>query len=667
MTQISTHSASDRGDSHDRPGGQFAWYANRLRGMSVAEISHRIVEQIKRGSAARRSFGWPAFEIGDGPVPRLPVELPPDIRAQKPLLGDWRRAADATTYGRLALLGQTWPQASAPDFWHLDPGSGRSWPVDAYCFKISHRGTPGLGDVKYVWELNRLQHLPAIAALGAVEGSPLAGAHCLAQLESWIDANPPFRGVNWISGIELALRAISILTVIGFIDDAALSAGMRRKIRACLNAHAYWLDRYPSKFSSANNHLIAEAAGLFVIGTLAPDLRHARRYAARGRALLIDEIETQFHSDGVGAEQSPTYTAFTLELYILCVRLADHVDRPFPQKVKERLADAGEHLRWITDTGGNQPRIGDDDEGLVFRSRTGRETNYATSVLGCLSALLDRPDLTPPAGPLHLRNILLGAPLRATQVLEGTRSFDSGGYTVIRRDIAGRRALLMMDHGPLGHLSIAAHGHADALALWLHLDHQPVLVDAGTFLYHSGGAWRDHFRSTAAHNTLCIARTSSSSISGAFNWSHKAEAWRTEPGRSGEICRVSAAHNGYAPAFGVVHHREVAVDGGRIAVTDWLEGGDLNAEQVEIGFLFHPDLDIALLGGTATAWRHGVKLIEILPNPYLEMSLHRAETTPERGWYSAAFGEKQPAYQVVLRPKGPGCRRWTTEFLVSPS
>ena len=330
MTQVSTHSAPERGDYQNRAVGRFAWYANRLRGMSAAEIVHRLVEQVKRGSAGRRRFGWSAFDVGDGPVPRLPVQLPSDIRAQTSLLADWRHGADTTTHDRLKFLGKTWPNGTAADLWHLDPGSGRSWPQDDYCFKIHHRGMPGLDDVKYVWELNRLQHLPFIAALGAVEGSPAAGAHCLAQLESWIDANPPFKGVNWISGIELALRAISILTVLAFVTDAAISPGLRAKIRACLSAHAYWLHRNPSKFSSANNHLIAEAAGLFAIGTLAPDLRHARRYAARGRALLTEEVERQFHDDGVGAEQSPTYTAFTLELYLLCLRLADHAGRPFP-------------------------------------------------------------------------------------------------------------------------------------------------------------------------------------------------------------------------------------------------------------------------------------------------------------------------------------------------
>ncbi|TIQ17227.1 heparinase II/III-family protein, partial [Mesorhizobium sp.] len=85
---------------------------------------------------------------------------------------------------------------------------------------------------------------------------------------------------------------------------------------------------------------------------------------------------------------------------------------------------------------------------------------------------------------------------------------------------------------PLGYLSIAAHGHADALSLTLCVDGEPVLVDPGTWLYGSGGVWRDWFRSTPAHNTLNIEGKSQSIIAGTFNWSHKAVAAlvESEPG-----------------------------------------------------------------------------------------------------------------------------------------
>ena len=44
---------------------------------------------------------------------------------------------------------------------------------------------------------------------------------------------------------------------------------------------------------------------------------------------------------------------------------------------------------------------------------------------------------------------------------------------------------LLVDAGPLGYLSIAAHGHADALAFVLDIGDREILVDPGTYAYHT--------------------------------------------------------------------------------------------------------------------------------------------------------------------------------------
>ena len=104
----------------------------------------------------------------------------------------------------------------------------------------------------------------------------------------------------------------------------------------------------------------------------------------------------------------------------------------------------------------------------------------------------------------------------------GLRSFPAGGYTVIRGK-GEAPAVLTFDHGPVGYLSIAAHGHADTLSVWLSIGSQPVFVDAGTYRYHSRKALRDAYRDTAVHNTLTLRGASSSRPSGPFNWATKAK------------------------------------------------------------------------------------------------------------------------------------------------
>ena len=72
--------------------------------------------------------------------------------------------------------------------------------------------------------------------------------------------------------------------------------------------------------------------------------------------------------------------------------------------------------------------------------------------------------------------------------------------------------------GPLGYLSIAAHGHADALSFVLNIGDREILVDPGTYAYHTDPAWRRYFRSTLAHNTVGIDGEDQSVQAGNFMW-----------------------------------------------------------------------------------------------------------------------------------------------------
>jgi len=627
---------------------KLAWYRSRLASMSTAEVAHRVVEQAMRTTARWRSPDFAAEAQGALPViPGLADGVLALAAMHPELIRSWRAVARRAAEGRFRLLGVEWPGCDRHTRWHLDPTTGRSWPAEPYCFDISFRHTDGLGDVKHVWEVNRLQHLQAAAALATGTGDGAISAACAAEIESWIDHNPPFRGVNWASGIELALRAISIMTVTSLLPAAAFPDALRGKVRATLAAHGHWLMRYPSLHSSANNHLIAEAAGLYLIGTLVPGLSEGERWAAYGRRTLIAEAFRQIHPDGVGAEQSPTYTAFTLEFLMLAGCIADRVGEPFPDAFWARLEASGECLRWFTDAAGGQPRIGDDDEGRVFISQVEPES-YVTSVQAALAGLRGRADLVPPGAAPHLRHAVLAPPPAPAAAPEGVRRFPDGGYTVFRWTQAETDCLAAFDHGPLGYLSIAAHGHADALALWLHVGGQPVLIDAGTFLYHSGGDWRSHFRGTPAHNTLSIAGEDSSRIAGPFNWSEKAKAVMLGAVDGPDLWSVEAEHDGFLRRHGARHRRRLERCRNRLIVTDRLVG-TARPLPVEIGFLIHPDLTVTHTGaGWSIADAERVLAVVAVGAP-LDATLERGVSSPRRGWCSPAFGARMPAPRLVLR------------------
>ncbi|MGY2047799.1 alginate lyase family protein [Methylobacterium sp. JK268] len=631
-----------------------AWYARRLASMSAAEIAHRVMEQGKRALSRRRTFGWSAFAVGEGPLPVLPGLRDAVLRHATPdLAAAVAAAAAALKAGRFAALGVAWPERDPdalfpPGVWRLDPVTSRAWPgAERFCFDIAYRHERNLGDVKYVWEFNRLQHLQPLAAAVALHGDAAALAALEAAIASWHGANPPFRGIAWNSGIELAMRAVSLLVVASLCGEA-LSAGSGARIRAMLAAHLYWLRRYPSGFSSANNHLVAEATAEFLIATAMPELSASGAVRAASRAVLEREAGLQILADGAPAEQSPTYGAFTAEMLLLAAATARRSGHPLAGAVDERLAAFARFVLTLASPDGTVPAIGDDDEGRVVTLAHAREDAYPASVAAAIGGFLGQPGLGPAAPYPELRDAVFGARGRGGTAPQGLTTFPAGGLTVVREVRAGRDLTVVLDHGPLGYLAIAAHGHADANALILSVDGAPVLVDPGTYLYHSGGRWRDWFRGTRAHNTVTLGGADQSTISGPFNWSHKARA-ALDHARPGPNWSVLGRHDGYRGRFGTDHLRLVEARPEGLSITDRLDPAPRQAVAAEIVFQFAPAISLIREGTSWRAERNGAPILTLAIEAPGEVSVAAGGADAAGGWVSPAFGQKIAAPRLVWR------------------
>ncbi|RWK68382.1 heparinase II/III-family protein [Mesorhizobium sp.] len=614
---------------------RIGWYINRLRSMEPAEVLHRLGEQRRRIASRRRDGGWQRYAsprlhsvlrgLRDAVLAATPAQRQAIAAAAQKALG-----------GEFSALGRIWPRRDPdrlfpPELWRLDPVTGRLWPgAEAHTFDIDFRHGGGRGDVKYVWEINRLQQLPALAAHLLVADDDQSRRAIEAAIDSWHSANPPFRGVGWASGIEVALRAISLVVTMDLVGDR-LGAATRQQVGEILAASAYWLPRFPSRFSSANNHLVAELAGEYLIGLALGTAADAAREA------LLAEARKQILADGAGAEQTPTYAAFTAELILLCAAAAGQAGAPFASPVEARLAAFANFVAWLPPAAG----FGDDDEGRVLT--LGNEPDYARSVAAAIHGFLRMPGNA--AEPDDFRALVFGTPTAPVPAPRGLQTFTQGGLSVWRGEMNGRSIDLTFDHGPLGYLSIAAHGHADALSLTLCIDGEPVLVDPGTWLYGSGGVWRDWFRSTPAHNTLNIEDKSQSIIAGMFNWSHKAVAKLVES-EPGTHWKLRARHDGYRSRFGVAHQRTVTRQADGIVVTDQLLGGRRVAEVV---FQLAAGLGTDREENTVTVLRGDEPLIA-MRFPDAAVDIRAGGDAPgQGGWVSPRFGARQPAERIAWR------------------
>lgn len=613
---------------------RIGWYINRLRSMGPAEVLHRLDEQRRRIVSRRRDDGWKRYP--SPPLHQVLRGLRDAVLAATPTQRQAIEAAAQNTLGgEFSALGQTWPrrdrdQLFAPELWRLDPVTGKLWPgPKSHTFDIDFRHRDDRGDVKYVWEINRLQQLPRLAAHLLLAGDDQARAAIEAAIDSWHSANPPFRGIGWASGIEVALRAISLIVTLDLVGDR-LGAATRLRVGEILAASAYWLPRFPSRFSSANNHLVAELAGQYLIS-----LAFGTESAAARNALLA-EVQKQILADGAGAEQTPTYAAFTAELILLSAAAARQAGKPFPPAAEARLAAFADFVAWLPR---NAIGFGDDDEGRVLT--LGDEPGYVRSVAAAIHGLLGMPGNVPESD--DFRSLFFGAPTAPAPAPQGLQTFVQGGLSIWRGEMNGRDVELTFDHGPLGYLSIAAHGHADALSLTMCIDGEPVLVDPGTWLYGSGGGWRDWFRSTPAHNTLNIDGKSQSIMTGAFNWSHRAVATLAQSERRPHW-KLRARHDGYKSRFGVVHQRTVAQQADGILVTDQLLGGRRMAEVV---FQLAAGLRANRDGNTVMVLRGEERLLAVrFPNAAVDIRAG-GEAPGQGGWVSPRFGARQPAVRLA--------------------
>jgi hypothetical protein len=598
------------------------WYLHRLRAMPLKELPFRAAEQFRRARSRRR------FDSPTEPVPGRRETGLADLvlgwAGQPGVAAYWAEQAAAVSAGEVSIFGRRWTTASdgLPD-WDLDPLSGYRWPQD-YCFDVSLApATPVGAEVKYVWELNRLLYLLPVAAQAATQGDDRLRDLCRGHLESWIGAHPPRRGVTWRSGIELAIRILAFVLVLELTSpNPDADPGLEARIGGAVADHMSWIRRFPSRYSSANNHRVAELAGLLVAASAYPQLAD-REEVDRWWTELQAVVVLQFHGDGVPAEQATAYAILVLEWLSLCAHVGRRHGRTLSPETRRRVGAAVGFLTTLTDSAGHIVRIGDGDDSRLLTAA--------------------RPPEDLPRAVCGLVADELAVPIPAAS--SGLSTYAEGGYTSWRSGSGVEEILWVLDHGDLGMGRLAAHAHADTLAVYLHVGGRPVLVDAGTYLYHSSEDWRDRLRTTAEHNTVALGAEDSSIMAGPFNWraGHRAEGRLVAAGSAGSGWCVEAEHAGYVGRFGVVHRRWLeGRDARSFRLRDRLEGGSGDLA-FRWSLLLAPGLEVV---PTDTGWmvrEDGIDLLSLAVAPPWHSS-----ATQEGAWCSPSFGQIEPTSRLLI-------------------
>lgn len=622
--------------------------------MSIAEIGWRVrtalIQQAWR-------FGTPSGPAV-GSIAWTGAALPPLADAD-PVAGQrlLNRAEDILA-GRWKVFGEDFDTAPADPDWHRDIRTGiRSDPTQ-YCFAVPYRDPAQVGTVKYLWEPSRLHHVTLLAAAYRLSGDARFADHAAAHLKSWWRRNPPLRGIHWLSGIELGMRLIAFVWTRRLLGDwPGVAALFERNADFLLQLHHHerWLATLHSRGSSANNHLIAEAAGLFVAATAFSGTPQQERWAALAAGILEQEALTQTFADGLNRELAFGYHGYVLGLLLLATIEGEADGRPLSDDCGHALTRMADALaaNLGTDPAGalQAPRQGDGDDAVALLVDA-PETGPWSPLLALASAVLGPRDWWPkPAGGSVLDQVV--APLahkrRGLDLRPAKRPnvFKEAGVTFLRTE--DDAISVRVDHGPHGFLSTAAHGHADALAFELSIGGRPVLIDPGTYCYQGEPEWRRYFRSTLAHNTLEIAGADQAVQAGPFLWSTQPASWVESMNGidGGEAAELTVAHDGYRRLVAkATHFRRFHLDRRTLGltITDWIDA--TAPVPVRLALHLHPAIALTLEGHQARLrWSGGAAVID-LPEK-LSWSVHRGVEQPPLGWFSPEFGEKMPTTVLI--------------------
>ena len=485
-------------------------------------------------------------------------------------------AAAAVLERRVDLLGSGPVELPRPVDWLVDFKTGRRW-EPAFHRSIDYANLDEASDVKVPWELSRLQW-----ALPAGQAYLLTAEERYAEavrdlLDEWIRANPYAQTVNWSTTMEVALR---ILTWTWFFhvfnaSRAWSDPGFRARFLTSVVLHGDFTERNLERSDVNGNHFTADAAGLVVAGLFLGAGSQAQRWARDGWAMLESELPRQVFPDGVDFEASTAYHRLVLELFLLPALYRRRLGQPVPDAYRERLEAMAGFAAAYTRPDGSTPAWGDADDGraLPLGHQPIGDHRYLPALVGSewgsdeLAAAFRGP---------HSELLWLLGPERAATsgpaVRRRSRGFPHGGVYVL----AGDDDHVFVDAGPIGLAGRGGHGHNDCLALEAWLAGEPVLTDAGAYVYTASPEWRNRFRGTTFHSTPEIdGEEQNRFVRPDWLWSlhddTRPEVRLWEP----DVPRLVAAHFGYARlAEPVTTVRAVELDprSHRLLVEDRFEG-----------------------------------------------------------------------------------------------
>ena len=544
--------------------------------------------------------------------------------------------------------------------WHFDLYASKEFP--RLFSKDIEIQSEKYGSAKHVWEVNRLLFLPRICLNYKNSNDIKYLNQFISITKSWIKENPYLVGINWYSNIEVNIRLINwflsweILDANKLIEEIPeFNTFVYNEWLPVIYLHCLYSYKNPSRYSSANNHLIAEYTGLFIASSLWK-FKEADKWNIYSKKGLEKEIKKQHSENGINKEEAAEYIQFITDFLLLANVVGEKTNNSFSDEYKSFLYKIFKYIYCFTDIKVNFPRYGDDDDGRVFFLDPDSFQNNFGSLLTSGAVIFKDPELKSKSTGFDIKNqILFGNEgeelynsLKNIKYENSSCFFENEGHFILRNQKDNKETYIHFDAADLGYLSIAAHGHADALSFVLHLDGKEIFVDPGTYAYHTDKKWRQYFIGTLAHNTIRINKKNQALNGGPTLWLKHYNIFIDEFIKNEKFDKVVARHDGYVKS-GIWHTREFLFDKliNRIIITDSIECKEDKELFIEFPLHMHPEIHPVKENNCIFIYDKNKNLkIKIINDPKFNSTLLKGNKSPIIGWYSKSFYKKEPAYVI---------------------
>ncbi len=504
-------------------------------------------------------------------------------------------------------------------------------------------------DIKVIWEPARFGWAVTLARAYAFSREAVYAEAFWEKTVEFLTAHPANTGRQWQSAQEVAIRLMALVFCDRVLADAPSSTPEnRRMLWTAIAEHAA---RIPPTLAYAraqnNNHLLAEAAGLYTVGIYLPTHPQAGKWRQLGWRWLNWGFQHQIAETGTYMQHSVNYHRLMLQLALFTDHLRREAgDADWPDQTLARLA-AGTRWLWaLTDPDtGAVPNLGANDGAYLFPLTAQPHADYRPVVDAAGRAFLgvqvyqqdelhemgdwfnlempNPPDFLHPQAPDILRVV----------------SGEGRGFL---------RAARFYDRP----------SHADQLHVDLWWQGVNVALDPGTYRYNAPPPWDNALQSSKVHNTLTVNGQEQMTLAGRFLWLNWAQADIVGHalGEDGQLEWVNAEHDGYTK-LGMDHQRKLSRAENGWAVEDTVNPygeQDVKYHEACLTWLL-PDWDWAVEGkdtlrmvGPAFGFTLHISGTDQL---YLfrggETVFGTMPVMPSWGWYSPTYGVKVPALLLV--------------------